>query len=53
MAVNGAAAFSQYVTARSSLVVPVPKGVSGAEAAALVLSGVTACVALEVCGGGG
>ncbi|KAG2427481.1 hypothetical protein HXX76_012414 [Chlamydomonas incerta] len=69
VALNGAAAFAEYATARSSLVVPVPlapaavagapaaaavpaagngaKGIGPAEAAALVLSGVTACVALE------
>lgn len=71
MALNGAAAFAEYATTRSSLVVPVPVpapgavpsdvvdvgsaagsggggGIGPAEAAALVLSGVTACAALEV-----
>lgn len=48
VAVNGAAAFSEFVTARSSLVMPLPDGVSAAAGTALVLSGVTAAVALEV-----
>ncbi|PNW84326.1 hypothetical protein CHLRE_04g229650v5 [Chlamydomonas reinhardtii] len=70
VALNGAAAFAEYATTRSSLVVPVPVpapgavpsdvvdvgsaagsggggGIGPAEAAALVLSGVTACAALE------
>ncbi|GIL80749.1 hypothetical protein Vretimale_9147 [Volvox reticuliferus] len=50
VAVNGAAAFSEYVTARSSYVTVVPEQISNADAAALVLSGVTASVALEVTG---
>ncbi len=50
VAVNGAGGFAEYVTARAALVTPVGDGeaAAGPEAAALVLSGVTACVALEV-----
>ncbi|GLC44962.1 hypothetical protein PLESTM_001669800 [Pleodorina starrii] len=47
VAVNGAAAFSEFVVARPSLVTPLVEGVGCAEGAALVLSGVTACAALE------
>jgi NADPH:quinone reductase-like Zn-dependent oxidoreductase len=46
VAVNGAAAFAEYVVAKARLVTPVDE--AGPEAVALVLSGVTACVALEV-----
>ncbi|PNH10584.1 putative quinone oxidoreductase [Tetrabaena socialis] len=45
VAVNGASAFAEYVTARAALVEAVEA--AGPEAAALALSGVTACVALE------
>ncbi|GIL65765.1 hypothetical protein Vafri_19461 [Volvox africanus] len=50
VAVNGAAAFSEYVNARPSYVTVVPEQVSNADAVALVLSGVTASAALEVTG---
>ncbi|GLI70995.1 hypothetical protein VaNZ11_016107 [Volvox africanus] len=50
VAINGAAAFSEYVTARPSYVTVVPEQVSNADAVALVLSGVTASAALEVTG---
>lgn len=54
VAVNGAGGFAEYVTARAALVTPVGEGeaAAGPEAAALILSGVTACVALEVSGVG-
>ncbi|KXZ50464.1 hypothetical protein GPECTOR_16g638 [Gonium pectorale] len=49
VAFNGASAFSEFVTlTRGSVVTPIPPGLGGAEAVALILSGVTACAALEV-----
>lgn len=53
VAVNGAAAFTEYAVADVRMVTPVPVTAGGdgpgPEAAALVLSGVTAAAALEVC----
>lgn len=46
VAVNGAAGFSEYVVARPQLCIPVQEPT--AAVVALVLSGVTACVALDV-----
>lgn len=46
MACNGAHAFAEYSIAKANLCTPV--AAASAEACALVLSGVTACVALEV-----
>lgn len=46
VACNGAKAFAEYAVAKSTLCTPVAE--ASAEVCAVALSGVTACVALEV-----
>lgn len=50
VACNGASAFTEYAVAKAAMCTPV--AAASAEAVALVLSGVTACAALEVWGVG-